>query len=217
MVRRVAVAAFWCFASCLLAGQTLQIQAAPGQAAIAGQQYVLPLAVTGGAPPFTWRLVSGELPPGCTLDVHSGRITGVPGAAGDYRFAVAVADSSVPQAQEQREFTIHVIEGLTIDWKEPPRVNGSSIRGSAVISNATAQELSLTVVVVAVNEIGRATTLGYQHFRLAANTTSPVIPFGSSPGLGTYYVRADAAAHRPGHRHVYRTSKQSAPMQVAQF
>jgi hypothetical protein len=218
MARRLAVAiGFCCFASGLLAGQTLQIQALPGQGAIAGQQYVLPLAVTGGTPPYTWRITSGDLPPGCSLHMHSGKITGVPTAAGDYRFTVAVEDSGVPRSQEQREFTIHVIEGLTVDWKEPPQVHGNAIRGSAIVSNQTADELSLTVVIVAVNEIGRATTLGYQHFRLAAKQTSPEIPFGSSPGQGTYYVRVDAVAHRPGRHHVYRTSKQTEPMKVTQF
>jgi len=218
MARRLAVASlFFCVASCLLAGQTLQLQALPGQGAIAGQQYVLPLLVIGGAPPYTWRLASGQLPPGCTLHAHSGKVTGVPTAAGDYHFSVAVADSSIPQLQAQREFTIHVIEGLTVDWKEPPQVQGNAIRGSAVVANETPQELTLTVVIVAVNDIGRATTLGYQHFKLPAKQTSPVIPFGSSPGQGTYYVRADAVAHHSGHHHIYRTSKQSEPMTLTQF
>ena len=141
----------------------------------------------------------------------------MPGAAGTYHFAVAVNDSSIPQLQAQREFTIRVIEGLTIDWQEPPQVHGNMIRGSAIVTNETPQELSLTVVIVAVNDIGRATALGYQHFKIPANETSAVIPFGSSPGAGTYYVRADAVAHYSGHHSVYRTSKQSAPMTLSQF
>jgi Putative Ig domain len=217
MTRRLAIMMFCCFGSCLLAGQNFQIQTIPGQGAVAGQLYVLPLTVTGGTHPYTWQLAGGTLPPGCRLDIHSGKISGTPSAAGDYHFTVVVSDSSIPQSHAQREFTIHVIEGVTIEWKEPPQVHGNAIRGSAIVSNATAEELSLTVVVVAVNDIGRATALGYQHFKLAANQTSPVIPFGSAPGPGTYYVRADATAHRSSHHHVYRTSKQSEPMKVTQF
>jgi hypothetical protein len=218
MRRRLGLAVlFCCMGSCVLPGQTLQIHAIPEQGAIAGQQYSLPLSVMGGTHPYHWHVVKGELPPGCRLDAHSGRIFGVPTSAGEYRFTVAVADSSIPRLQVEREFTIHVIEGVAIDWKEAPQIHGNAIRGSAIVYNQTAQELWLTLVVVAVNEIGRATTLGYQHFKLAGNATSAVIPFGSSPGAGTYYVRADVAAHPPGRRHIYRTSKQSDPMKLTQF
>lgn len=217
MARLVIAIVFCWVTSGVLGAQSLQIHDLPEQGAIAGQPFALPLTVTGGTAPYMWRLDSGEIPPGCALDAHSGRISGTPDATGVFRFTVAVSDSSIPASQVQREFNIHVIEGLTLDWKEPPQIHGNAIRGSAVVSNETGRELSLTVVVVAVNEIGRATTLGYEHFRLAAGTTSPAIPFAASPGVGTYYVRADAAAHRSGHHHVYRTSKQTEPMKISQF
>ena len=111
-----------------------------------------------------------------------------------------------------------MIAGLAVDWKEPPAVHGNSISGSAVVTNETGVDFDLTVVIVAVNEIGRATALGYQHFKLAAQSTSPVIPFGSSPGLGTYYVRVDAVAHQPTHHYVYRANKQTPDsIKVTQF
>ncbi len=116
-----------------------------------------------------------------------------------------------------REMTIVVIEGLAFDWKEPPEVRGNAISGSAVLSNQTGHALQVTVIVVAVNQIGRSTALGYQHFSLAAQATSPVIPFGSSPGPGTYTVRADAAAHRKNSHHIFRASKQTASLQITQF
>ncbi len=205
-------------ASCIAAGQTLQIQTLPAQGAIVGQSYTLPLAATGGSPPYTWQVAGGELPPGLKLHPHSGKIDGTPTTPGDYRFTVVVVDSSVPKFQIQSDVTIHVIAGITVDWKEAPKVSGNTISGSAVVSNQTTEEFDLTVVIVAVNEIGRATALGYQHFMLAAGSTSPVIPFGSAPGPGTYYVRLDAAAHHPNHHHIYRASKQtSEPLKVAQL
>jgi hypothetical protein len=198
--------------------RALQITALPTQGAIVGQNYTLPLAATGGQSPYTWQLVKGELPPGLRLQSHKGAIVGVPTTAGEYHFTVSVGDSNIPQLQAQRDFTISVIAGLTVEWKEPPAVHGNTISGSAVITNQTPANFDLTVVVVAVNKIGKATTLGYQHFILPAQATSPVIPFSSAPGLGTYFVRVDAVGHHPGHQRVYRSNKQtSAALHVGQL
>ncbi len=203
--------------SCAAAGQTLQIQAVPAQGAIVGQTATLCLAATGGIQPYTWHVAGGDLPPGLKLHPHSGKIEGTPTTPGDYRVTVVVVDSSIPKFQIQTDVTIHVIAGLTVEWKEPPKVSGSTISGSAVVSNQTTEDFDLTVVIVAVNEIGRATALGYQHFTLAGGGTSPVIPFGSGPGTGTYYVRLDAAAHHPSHHHIYRASKQTTePLKLTQ-
>jgi hypothetical protein len=197
--------------------QDLQIQPLPSQGMILGQTYTLPLQATGGTAPYAWHLVQGDLPPGLKLHPHTGKITGSPTTAGDYRFTIGAADESIPKLHAQREIVVHVIAGLTVDWKEPPTVNGNSISGSAVVTNDTGVDFDLTVVIVAVNEIGRATTLGYQHFKLAAQSSSPVIPFGSSPGLGTYHVRVDAIAHQPSHHFVYRANKTADSIKLTQF
>jgi len=199
-------------------GQTLEIQPLPSQGMIVGQSYTLPLQATGGTSPYAWHLMQGDMPPGLKLHPHTGRIAGAPTMPGDYRFTIEASDASIPKLHAKREITIHVIAGLEVDWKEAPQVHGNKISGSAVVTNETGEDFDLTVVIVAVNEIGRATTLGYQHFKLAAQTTSEVIPFGSSPGHGTYYVRADAVAHQPGHHYVYRANKQTSdPMKLTQF
>jgi hypothetical protein len=198
--------------------QTLQIAAIPPQTAILGQSYTLPLVATGGSQPYTWQVEGGNLPPGLKLHAHAGNISGVPTTPGEYHITLVVVDYSIPNMQVQRDLIIQVIAGLAIDWKVPPGVHGTAVSGSAVVTNQTATDFDLTVVIVAVNDIGRATALGYQHFKLAAHATSPVIPFGSSPGPGTYYVRIDAAAHRPGHQHIYRASKQTTdPLKVTQL
>ncbi len=197
----------------------LIIKAQPGSTAILGSNFNFPLIATGGSAPYSWRLVDGQLPPGLKLKAHSGAISGVPATAGEYRFTVAAADSSAPRLQAQRAMTITVIAGLTIEWKRYPKVQGATLSGAVVVTNQTGQNFDLTVVVVAVNSIGRATTLGYQHFTLPAEESGPVIPFSSSPGLGTYVVRADAVAHDSGvHRRIiYRASKQtSQPLPITQ-
>jgi hypothetical protein len=217
-VRLAALVVLLWLTSSVAFGQSLQVPAVPTQTAILGQNYTLPLVATGGSLPYTWHVEGGNLPPGLTLHPHSGRISGVPTTPGEYHVTLVVVDYSVPNMQVQRDIVIQVIAGLTIDWKEPPAVHGTAVSGSAVVTNQTPNDFDLTVVIVAVNKIGRATALGYQHFTLAAHTTSPVIPFGSSPGPGTYYVRADAAAHRPEHQHIYRASKQTSdPLKVTQF
>lgn len=58
-----------------------------------GVTYAATLSASGGAPPYTWSIVSGSLPPGLTLNATSGAITGVSSMAGSFTFAVGVADS----------------------------------------------------------------------------------------------------------------------------
>jgi hypothetical protein len=197
---------------------SLQIVGQSPQTSVAGENFNFPLVAQGGFPPYTWSRVEGELPPGLKLHPHKGVIDGVPTAPGEYHFKLVVADSNVPQHRAERDLTIIVIAGLTIDWKQPPTVQGTTISGSVVISNQTQHGFDITVIVVAVNSIGRATALGYQHFSLAAQKSSPVIPFSSSPGPGTYTVRADAAAHRKSGHYVFRASKQTPDtLEVTQF
>ncbi|MGB7554533.1 MAG: Ig domain-containing protein [Candidatus Korobacteraceae bacterium] len=186
------------------------ITVSPASSAVAGRNFNLPLTATGGDAPYLWHLVDGQLPPGLKLHPHAGAISGVPATPGEYHFTIAVADFGAPPSQVQRAITITVIAGLSIDWKEHPKVQGNTLSGSVVVTNHTGQDFDLTVVVVGVNSIGRATTLGYQHFTLAGENTSPVIPFGSSPGPGSYVVHADAVAHHPGSHHIYRARRQTA-------
>ena len=63
-----------------------------------GRPYTAQLAATGGATPYTWALGAGTLPPGLSLDSATGVISGTPGAAGTYSFAVTVT-ASVPTSR----------------------------------------------------------------------------------------------------------------------
>jgi Putative Ig domain len=198
--------------------QSLEIHLQSPQRAVAGENFNLAVAVQGGIAPYTWSRVEGDLPPGLKLHPHKGLISGVPTTPGEYHFKLVVIDSNIPHQQTQCDLTIIVIAGLTVDWKQPPKVQGNTISGSAIVANQTGRSLDVTVIVVAVNSIGRATALGYQHFMLAAQKSSPEIPFGSSPGPGTYTVRADAAAHTKSGHHIVRASKQTpATLEITQF
>lgn len=63
---------------------------APG---VVGQAYSFPLTVSGGAPPYTWSITTGALPPGLTIGLNSGLISGTPTAAGPYFYTVTATDS----------------------------------------------------------------------------------------------------------------------------
>ena len=217
-IRLLTVLLLFCPAWCFVLAQDLRIDVPTSQGAIVGQQFTLPLTTTGGTQPYTWQLDSGDLPPGLKLQHHQGKIVGTPTEPGTYHFTVAVEDSSIPRLQLKRDIDLHVIAGLTVEWKDSPQVQGSKIAGSAVVSNHTPDDFDLTFVVMAVNQYGRATALGYQHFTVTGNTSSQVIPFASTPGIGSYYVRADAVAHHPGKKRIFRASLQTPPsIKVANF
>jgi len=174
----------------------------------AGTRVRLTIEVKGGAEPLTWKVAEGKLPPGLKLNPTRGSISGAPTVPGNYRFTVSVADVSVPAMQVQREFSLAVTAALSIEWKQPPEVNGDRIEGSVIVRNYTERDFTLTVIVMAVNEIGRATALGYQEFTLGAGREQ-VIPFGSSPGPASYIVHADAVAEVASTNTIYRARKQT--------
>lgn len=53
------------------------------------------VAINGGVSPITWRLASGALPAGLSLDSSKGQITGIPTTTGTYNFSVSVTDSAL--------------------------------------------------------------------------------------------------------------------------
>jgi hypothetical protein len=87
------------------------------QLGFAGDQFVnnfwfTSLSVLGQtAPPFTWSLAGGALPPGLTLFAN-GQMFGTPTATGDFSFTVAVTDANGQTATQAF--------GLTISPPPPP-------------------------------------------------------------------------------------------------
>jgi hypothetical protein len=81
-------------------------------AGIVGSNYTSTLTAGGGSSPFTWTLISGQLPPGLTLDPASGVITGTPTVAGSYSIQVQATDSAGTKAAATLTLTIQ--RALTI-------------------------------------------------------------------------------------------------------
>ena len=61
--------------------------------ATAGVSYSTTTYASGGTPPYTWSISSGDLSAGLVLDVASGIISGTPASAGTFNFMLKVTDS----------------------------------------------------------------------------------------------------------------------------
>ena len=88
----------------------------------AGQAYEYQLRTVGGLPPFKWRVVDGELPPGMRLDA-TGKLKGVPTtpSAEGYSFVIQVSDSSRPPDKSVQAILLTIRpERMRIVGSRPP-------------------------------------------------------------------------------------------------
>ncbi|MDP9162418.1 MAG: Ig domain-containing protein [Acidobacteriota bacterium] len=166
--------------------------------------YRYQLEAKGGITPFQWKVSSGWLPAGLSLG-PDGVVAGTPKEVGEFSFTVTATDSGKPPHQKTQEFTLEVVEPLVAKWSHPPKVDGQRVTGSIKVSNQTGDDFDLTVIVVAINEIGRATAIGYQRFDLKRSTLDFEIPFSENLPHGTYQVNADAVAEVQATGTIYRS------------
>jgi hypothetical protein len=61
---------------------------------IQGIPYDKELSASGGTPPYIWRIVSGTLPTGMSLNNSTGTIEGIPQVKGTFNFLLGVSDSN---------------------------------------------------------------------------------------------------------------------------
>lgn len=165
-------------------------------------------------PTLHWRVQSGALPAGIKLE-ENGLLHGGAERAGEFHFVISVKDGSQPQQVVQREFTIKVVEAMTVAWKTPAHVTGNRIDGSVEVSNTTADDIDLTFDVKAVAEDGRATEIGYQHFPLKKGTAAMALPFGETLPYGAYVIYVNVAGEVAKRNAIYRQQMQTpGPLQV---
>ena len=129
---------------------------------------------------------------------------------------MTVADSGTPAHSVNKEFTLRVVAPLLLQWSRLPRVQGTRVEGSVKVSNDSSNDFDLTVIVVGVNEFGKAFALGYEHVDLKTDTANLEIPFGSTVPQGAYVVHADAIAEVMSKNAIYRQRLQTpAALQVS--
>ncbi len=156
----------------------------------------------GGVPPYHWRLLRGSLPRGLSLQ-EDGQIIGTVEEQEQQDFTVAVIDQT-GKAQQQ-SYTLSIETPLSTAWSRKAQVNGQRIDGSIKVSNTTGRDFDLTFVVLAVNEIGRATAIGYQRFSLRASTRDQELPFGDTLSRGNYAVNVDVVGEEPQSNMIFRS------------
>jgi Putative Ig domain len=173
------------------------------------QEYRVDLKATGGVAPLEWKISRGNLPEGLDLDPSSGVISGISAKPGELEITISVIDSVGNTTS--RDYKIKVVAPLLIEWLVFPRVQGDQITGSVKVSNGTKDPFDLTVIILAVNEYGKAFALGYQRFDLQPETVDIRIPFGEGTNLpvGSYVVHADAVAEIATKNSIFRERQQT--------
>jgi len=167
------------------------------------QPYDFQLQAQGGIPPLTWEITAGVLPRGMKL-FPDGHLGGTPNETGDFRIRVTVSDSGKPQSEKSRELILTILAPLLLEWIRYPQVIGHRIECAIKLSNQTGDNFDLTVIALAVNEIGRATAVGYQHFVLQKNTIDMELSFGENLPAGVYELNIDAVAEVPEANVIHR-------------
>jgi len=103
-----------------VAGLALAITTALLEAGTTGTPYESTLQATGGSPPYRWRVSSGTLPPGLSLDASSGLISGTPVAPSDSLISFQVSDAGGVGEEGEFELVIDPV-GLAIMTERLPQ------------------------------------------------------------------------------------------------
>lgn len=180
-------------------------------------RYQVFLRAHGGVGQLSWSIEKGPdkgaLPPGLKLEAD-GLLHGEPQRAGEFRFSLAVRDSS--HTAVHKEFTLRVLSALSLNWKKEAHVSGGRIEGSAEVTNTTQDDIDLTFIVLAIPPNGRAVAIGYQHFPLKRGTVNMELPFGETLPSGSYVVHVDAIGEVASRNVIHRERLQTpGPLQVA--
>lgn len=175
------------------------------------EEYDAGLQAIAGSEPLKWEVVKGQLPAGLKLAPRTGRILGKCEAAGETHFVVRVTDASKPPQRAEQEFTLRAPPPIEVQWKDMPAVREGGIHGAVTLTNGLKQGYEVTLIIVAVNEVGKAFALGYQHHRLRPQAGGEDVEFGGDVVLprGRYIVHVDAVGEDLVRKKIYRSRLQA--------
>ena len=103
---------------------TIQITSSSSLQGTVGQSFSAILNAPAAVAPLNWTLVSGQLPPGISLNSATGALTGTPTTAGSYAFTVQVTDSNGRTATQELTAVI-TVASLTITTTSLPSATAS--------------------------------------------------------------------------------------------
>jgi hypothetical protein len=175
---------------------------------VIGQRYNVPLKVVGGQPPYRWSLQGGALPTGLSFDSQHGVIFGRAASDREFSLVVQVADSSQSPLVVTKLLVASATAPLTVTWTAAPQVVQSNIVGAVRVSNGSKDTMDMTVIVVAVNEVGKAFALRYERLNLAPGSDSPDLKFDVFVPAGQYAVHVDAVGEVADKNAIYRDRRQ---------
>jgi hypothetical protein len=161
------------------------------------------LQASGGTEPYHWRVAAGSLPRTLSL-TDEGILTGAINEPGEFEFTVLVRDNGNPAKHARQKLILRTETPLTADWSRKVQVSGQRMDGTIKVSNHSGRDFDLTFIVLAVNDIGRATAIGYQHFPLKKDTVEMEIPFGETLSPGNYAVNVDVIGEEPISKNIFR-------------
>jgi hypothetical protein len=98
----------------IISGPVLVITTTSLPAPTQSTPYSATLQASGGTPPFTWSILSGQLPSGLTLNPSTGTISGTPTATGSFSFTAQVNDVASAQASAPFSLTVSPPGAVTI-------------------------------------------------------------------------------------------------------
>src|SRR5712691_12974873 len=174
-------------------GDPISLQTASLPKGLLRQPYHFKLEAQGGIAPLRWEVTNGALPEGVEL-APDGTLSGAPTEVDSFVFVVTVTDSGKPGAQKKKEYIVEVVAPLVVEWSKKPKITGHRLDAAIRVSNQTGEDFDFTVIALAVNENGRATAVGYEHFTLKKDTDEFEIPFGENLPQGSYDLNVDAVA-----------------------
>lgn len=203
LIALVGITAICCAQQGAATGEPLVVQSTSLPKGYLKQQYETRLQARGGITPLRWEITQGAAPAGIVL-ARDGILSGIPTEAGEFKFTVTVTDSGKPEAQRNQQLVLTVVAPLLAQWGRYPKITGRRLEGSVIVSNQTEQDFDLTVVMMAVNETGRATAIGYQRLTVKKDTTDLEIPFGENLPKGSYQLNVDVVAEVAATNSIYR-------------